>query len=120
MLMLRLSELRAERGLSQRAMAKALNISQGTYNNWENSNTQPSIEQLIALANFFEVSVDYLIGNTDELGGALPIPLTKKQWLLLRSFDNTPIEIQDAIITILSYHDKTNTGNKRSKKEDTE
>jgi len=66
--MIRLLELRTEKELSQRQMAKALNVSQGTYNNWENSNTQPSIEQLVALAEFFGVSVDYLIGNADDLG----------------------------------------------------
>lgn len=66
--MIRFLELRTEKGLSQRDVAKAMYVSQGTYNNWENGKTQPSIEQLIRLAHFFEVSVDYLIGNTDELG----------------------------------------------------
>lgn len=66
--MIRLLTLRNEKGYSQREMAKFLNVSQGTYNNWENSNTQPSIEQLIELAKFFNVSVDYLIGNSDETG----------------------------------------------------
>ena len=64
--MIKLFELRSEKGLSQRAVAKELLISQGTYNNWENGHTQPSIEQLLALSAFFAVSVDYLIGNTDE------------------------------------------------------
>lgn len=64
----RLFELRTELNLSQRAIAKLLNISQGTYNNWENSNTQPSIEQLIELSKLFKVSVDYIIGNSDEYG----------------------------------------------------
>ena len=104
--MIRLHELRTERDLSQRAMAKILNISQGTYNNWENSNTQPSIEQLIALANFFDVSVDYLIGNSDELGSTFTGPLTQKQRAILRAFDNATPEIQDAIVTILSYFKK--------------
>ena len=49
-------------------MADEFNVSQSTYNNWENSNTQPSIEQLIALARFFGVSVDYLVGNSDDAG----------------------------------------------------
>lgn len=40
----RLLELRTENNLTQRAIAKLLNVSQGTYNNRENSNTQPSIE----------------------------------------------------------------------------
>lgn len=64
----RLFELRSEANLSQRAIAKLLNISQGTYNNWENSNTQPSIEQLIQLSRLFKVSVDYIICNSDDYG----------------------------------------------------
>ena len=51
--MIRLFELRTEKELSQRAVAKEMSVSQGTYNNWENGKTQPSIEQLIALSNFF-------------------------------------------------------------------
>ena len=64
--MIKLLELRSEKGISQREMAKIMNVSQGTYNNWENERTQPSIEQLIVLSDFFAVSVDYLIGKTDD------------------------------------------------------
>lgn len=66
--MIRLRELRAEKNISQRKMAEMYSVSQGTYNNWEQGNTQPSIEQLIELARFFSVSVDYLIGNSDDEG----------------------------------------------------
>lgn len=66
--MTRLFELRKERGLSQRDMAVEFSVSQSTYNNWENARTQPSIEQLIAMARFFDVSVDYLVGNSDDAG----------------------------------------------------
>ena len=59
--MIRLFDLRKEKNMSQRQMAKFFNVTQGTYNNWEQGNTQPSIEQLIELARFFSVSVDYLI-----------------------------------------------------------
>lgn len=45
--MIKLYELREGKKLSQRGVAKALSISQSTYHNWENSITQPSIEQLI-------------------------------------------------------------------------
>ncbi len=61
--MIRLFELRMEQGFSQREIAKMLNVSQGTYNNWENGKTQPSIEDLIEISRIFKVSVDYLIGN---------------------------------------------------------
>ena len=59
----RLLELRTAEGLSQRAVAKALFVSQGTYNNWENGRTQPSIEQLIELSKFFGESIDFIVGN---------------------------------------------------------
>ena len=65
-IMVRLLELRSEKALSQREIAKLLNISQGTYNNWENGKTEPSIEDLIELSRFFKVSVDYLIGNQKD------------------------------------------------------
>ena len=64
----RLLELRTENNLTQRAIAKLLNVSQGTYNNWENSNTQPSIEQLIQLSRLFKVSIDYIVRNSDDYG----------------------------------------------------
>ena len=70
--MIRLLELRQEKEWSQREVARRLFISQGTYNNWENGKTQPSIEQLIALSKLFEVSIDYLVGNTAEYQGYTP------------------------------------------------
>lgn len=99
--MIRLFELRTEKELSQRSVAKIMNVSQGTYNNWENSNTQPSIEQLIALANFFGVSVDYLIGYSDSSESDKNY-LTKRQREILKLTYGADPKLQDAVITILS------------------
>ena len=65
--MIRLLELRREKEWSQRETAKRLFVSQGTYNNWENGKTQPSIEQLIALSKLFDVSIDYIVGNSADM-----------------------------------------------------
>ena len=100
--MIRLFELRTEKELSQRDIAKVFNVSQGTYNNWENGKTQPSIEQLISLASLFEVSVDYLIGNTDEYGtikGNNSISSQERE--LLKSFRAFSDEEKIALLTIL-------------------
>lgn len=76
--MIRLFELRTEKELSQREIAKKLFISQGTYNNWENGKTQPSIEQLILLSKLFDVSIDYIVGNSNDTEIHTPIePSTK-------------------------------------------
>lgn len=64
--MIRLLELRTEKEMSQREVAKRLFVSQGTYNNWENGKTQPSIEQLILLSKLFDVSIDYIVGNSED------------------------------------------------------
>lgn len=64
----RIRELRLERGLRQVDVAKQLGISAqslGYYENWVN---KPDPETLIRLADFFEVSIDYLLCREDEYG----------------------------------------------------
>ncbi|GAA5361122.1 helix-turn-helix transcriptional regulator [Streptococcus uberis] len=61
----RLKELRKSFKLTQVEMAKKLNISQPAYGDWERGKFEPSPEKLKILANFFNVSTDYLLGNTD-------------------------------------------------------
>lgn len=104
--MIKLFELRTERELSQRDMAKEMNVSQGTYNNWENANTQPSIEQLIALAKFFGVSVDYLIGNSDDFGKVGHDGGDGENASFLRLYVAASGELREAIKTILTEYDK--------------
>ncbi len=100
--MIRLLELRKERGLSQREAAKIFGVSQGTFNNGENANTQPSIEQLIALARFFEVSVDYLVDNSDYTGTINMVSsLTSEQKELVSLYTAAPEHLRNAIMTIL-------------------
>ena len=61
----RLKELRQNKGISQQKLAEILGISQQAVNKYENHSIEPDIWTLIALASYFEVSVDYLIGHTD-------------------------------------------------------
>lgn len=62
----RLKECRKKSGVSQEEVAKALNINVRTYKYYEAGGRQPSIEALVALADYFCVSIDYLIGRSDE------------------------------------------------------
>ena len=61
----RLKELRQQRGLSQSDLAKKLNISKSTISMLEVGARQPSIEMLEQIADFFNVSLDYLNGKED-------------------------------------------------------
>lgn len=61
----RLKELRIEAGLSRADLAKKLNISVRSISYWESGKRECSFNMLIAIANLFEISVDYLLGRTD-------------------------------------------------------
>ena len=63
-----LKELREARGLSQDALGKLFNVSRTAIHSWEKDKQEPSLEVLKKLANFFEVSVDYLVANSDDWG----------------------------------------------------
>ena len=63
--MINLKILRSERGLSQQRLADAINISQQSVNKYENNNVQPDIETLKKLADYFDTSIDYIVGHTE-------------------------------------------------------
>lgn len=64
--MKRLRELRMQNGMSQKEFADIFHASQNTISQWENGTRKPSYEVAEEIASFFGVSVDYLLGNTDE------------------------------------------------------
>ena len=63
-----LKKLRNQKGWSQIEMAKRLCVSQGTYSLWENDKVKIDNESLQKLADFFCVTVDYLLGREDRSG----------------------------------------------------
>ena len=63
--MLRLKELRLNSGITQKQLANHLRIAQNTLSYWENGKYEPDSENLTAIADYFDVSVDYLLGKTD-------------------------------------------------------
>ncbi len=60
---IRLKELREEKGLLQADLAKILNVSKSAVSGWEVGRNQPNYDMLITIAQFFEVSTDYIIGK---------------------------------------------------------
>ena len=61
----RLKELRKERRLYQRELAELLAISVRGYQCYETGEHEPGVKKLIALADYYNVSIDYLVGRTD-------------------------------------------------------
>lgn len=64
----RLKELRLKKGLTQTELGEKVGVKQNTFTNWENGKREPNFENLIKLADFFEVSLDWLFGRKVELG----------------------------------------------------
>lgn len=58
--------LRKEYGISQQKLADALQISQQSINQYENHKVEPDIHLLSAMADFFDTSIDYIVGRTEE------------------------------------------------------
>ncbi|MDE6676414.1 MAG: helix-turn-helix domain-containing protein [Clostridia bacterium] len=66
--MKRLKELREEYQKTQKEIAAYLNIKQNTYSQYENGKRQVPNDILLRIADYYDVSTDYLFGRTDEEG----------------------------------------------------
>ena len=64
----RLTELIQESGKTQNKISAELQIPKQKLSNWKTGYTEPNLDDLIALALYFDVSTDYLLGLEDEVG----------------------------------------------------
>lgn len=65
----RLIELRKKRKLSQQELSKRIGIARSTLAGYENNSREPDIDTLQKIADFFDVTLDYLTGRTDDPTG---------------------------------------------------
>lgn len=89
----RLRQLREEAGVSMLQLANAISVSDAAVCKWENGNAEPKVTYLIKLSEFFECTVDYLVGKTNDFGisqqseiAPPPLKLTNKEKQLIYSF----------------------------------
>lgn len=78
----RLRQLREEAGVTQRQLAEAVSVSQQSINKYENHNIEPDILTLIQIADFFQTSVDYLVGHSEvrrKIESVQPYDLSKEE-----------------------------------------
>ena len=61
-----LKKLRQQYGISQQRLANAIGVSQPSINKYENHNIEPDIGILIKMADYFNTSIDYIVGRTEE------------------------------------------------------
>ncbi len=91
----RLKSLRKEQNLTQQKIAEKLNISRGSYAQWEAQRTQPSSKSLETLADFFNVSTDYLLGNSNIKDQKQFDEDLEKSLDTFKSFDGKPMYDED-------------------------
>lgn len=97
------------KGLSLDGLANALGINKSRIGMWENNGTVPRDEVLIQLSKFFEVSIDYLLGN-DGMENKEP-ESEKLQYLQrgLGKLDNNRLEKAEKMLSVM-FEDIFNSG----------
>ena len=97
----RLKYLRKESGLTQTELSKSLKIGQTTIAAYENGTHDPQIFSLMAYADFFGCSVDYLLGREEDFV-SMPVvtnePLTKSEKQLLEIYRSLTEELRTLLI----------------------
>ena len=63
---MRLIELRKQKQITQLKMAMDLNMNQNTISRYENEEREAGYKELIAIADYFNVSIDYLLGRSND------------------------------------------------------
>lgn len=63
---MKLKELRKKRGITQLKLSLELNMTQNTISRYENGEREAGYNELIKIADYFDVSIDYLLGRTDN------------------------------------------------------
>ena len=114
MFSIRLKELRQKHNLSQREFAEILKVSTGTVGNWEVGMREPDFKTLIKIANFFNVSCDYLLdrfSTDDEDENKIRVSISDTEQELLSQFRIINKKFgsvgQEAIITITKVMNNT-------------
>lgn len=101
-----LKTLRMQSGISQKQLADVIGVSQQSINKYENHSVEPDIDTLIALADFFGVSVDYLVGHSGFSEPVSQVNLTTNEFALIKDFKKlSPRQKESIQLIIKNYLD---------------
>ena len=103
----RLKELRTKKGISQQALADVIGVSQQSINKYENHDVEPDLRTLMALATYFQTSVDYLIGHTQidhVIEAVRPFELNAEEADLLNSWRLLSKKQKDSIFFVIQNY----------------
>ena len=90
--------LRKQNKMTQRELGEVLGYGYTTISNYENGRNEPSIYDLKKIANYFEVTIDYLVGNTSKINSEQSYEYTKE----LESIRETLNELSNKINNLVA------------------
>lgn len=96
--------LRSEKGISQQRLADAVDVSQPSINKYENHKIEPEIAVLCRIADYFNTSVDYLVGHTDirqKFEPTAPYHLNDEESEFLTRFRHLSAQERACILTTM-------------------
>lgn len=101
-----LRKLRINRGISQQQLADVIGTSQQSINKYENHSVEPDISALIKLADYFETTIDYLVGHITFPAQDLieEIEPTKEETAFIRDYRRLSREEKESIQLVLKNY----------------
>lgn len=101
--MLKIQELRTMKKITQKELAEQIGVKNYIVANWEQGRTEPSLKDLIDLADFFECSIDYLVGRENDFGQVVVMKeVSDEQKKIWCQFDNLTKDKQKVLLELLS------------------
>ena len=97
----RIAILRARNGWSQEYFAELMECSQSSVTSWETGNRNPSVDTICKIASIFDVSVDYLLGLTDD--PKKPEPIIADDELRTLAIDRVQSLSDPALVRVLDF-----------------
>lgn len=98
----KLAELRKERNMSQKEFSKIFNVAQNTISQWEQGKRNMDTEILLKLADFFQVTTDYLLGRSGAVSRpARTFALSASEELLVKKYRTLPPLSRETVDTVL-------------------
>jgi len=98
-----LKNLLKNNNISQYELSKILNNSQQSISRYVNGVTEPDIHNLIQIANYFNVTTDYLLGLSDDLGNVVNNNLTETENYLINQLRQLNSEKKQELISYANY-----------------
>lgn len=99
-----LKALRVEKGISQQKLAEKINTNQQNIHRYEHGCYEPDIQTLKLLANFFETSIDYLVGNTDirhKIESVQPFDLNTDEAILIEKYRSISRNARSSVMNMI-------------------